>query len=491
MKKTLRILWLLPVCALLLSIVCPAQNTAPYENYTYSEETGEFALAPQAYLPERVLYGADIGAGAFREPADLFCDEEGFLYILDTGNQRIVVLNPDFTLKAQFSCVFPSQGGEASGLNGAKGLFVDDRYIYVADSQNARIIVMNRQDGSLVQYVNAPVSDVLGEGFIFKPIRLAVDRERLLYVVSEGTYEGVINMDMNGNFLGFFGSNSVTASAWDLFWRRFATKEQRKTMLQLIPQDFSSIDMDSNEFFLTTTYTAQQNSMVKRLNPGGNDVIRSQSRTGLVGDPGRVWEGSLAGSSSFSDIASGPDNIYACLDYTRGKIFCYNNDGYLLYTFGALADQTGGFTSPVALTYLRDDSVAVLDTKNGGITIFEATPYAKAINMGTHYQRTLDYDTAFTYWQQALQFNQNCDVAHNAVGQVYYNEENYAQAMEAFQAAANKTMYSKAKKELRSQWIYENIHYIVGGVLLLVILCIALWIVLKIRARRKKAAVSQ
>lgn len=257
-------------------------------------------------------------------------------------------------------------------------------------------------------------------------------------------------------------------------------------MLQLVPQDFSGIDIDGNEFILTTTYTAQNNSMVKRLNPGGSNVIRNQSKTGIVGDPGTVWSGTMSGKSSFSDIASGPDNIYACLDYKRGKIFCYDNDGYLLYNFGTISDQLGGFSAPNALTYLGDNSsIAVLDKQNGSITVFAATDYAKAINAGIHYERTLEYDTAFEYWNKVVSLNSNCDFAHNALGQIYFNNEDYAKAMQEFRAASNKTMFSKAKKEMRSDWIYENIRYIMLAVVFL-ILILMLNAVRKFLKKRKK-----
>lgn len=476
---------LIILLSLCFSDICAAESTVPYLNYNYSEETGAAEVAPQAYLPERVIYASDIGVSDFKDVSDVFYGDDGLLYILDSGNSRVISLNADFTLNKIFSCAFTDEKGEQKFLSGAKGLFVDDNYIYVADSQNARILVMNRISGELVRVITTPVADVLDEDFIFKPIKLAVDNDGLLYVVSEGTYEGILNLSAEGEFLCFFGSNTVSTSAWDLFWRRFSTKEQRKTMVQLIPQDFSSIAIDSDGFFLATLYTAQESSMVKRLNPGGNDIIRKKSRTGIIGDPGRIWDGSLAGTSSFVDIASGPDNIYACLDYTRGRVFCYDYDGFMIYTFGTLADQTGGFSSPTALTYLNDGKIAVLDTRNGSVTVFTPTVYGKAINESIHYGRILDYDNALKSWQNVLDMNNNFDMAHNEIGQLYYNQEKYEEAADEFRAASNKQMYSKAHKEYQSAWIYNNIYWCCTAVAA-VALPITAFIICR-RIRRKRA----
>lgn len=462
------------------SCICSAESTVPYLNYNYSEENGSAVVAPQAYLPEYVIYASELGISDFKDASDIFYGKDGLIYVLDAGNNRVVVINPDYTLNNNISCVF-----DGKNLDGAKGIFVDSNYIYVADANNARILVIDRVSGALVRTVTTPVADVLDKDFIFKPIRLSVDGDGLMYVVSEGTYEGILNLSAEGDFLCFFGSNTVTSSAWDLFWRRFSTKQQRKTMTQLIPQDFSSIAIDSDGFFLATCYTAQSSSMVKRLNPGGNNIIRNKSRTGIVGDPATVWKGTLAGTSSFVDIASGPDNIYACLDYTRGRIFCYNNDGYMIYTFGTFADQVGGFSSPVALTYMDDGKIAVLDTHAGSVTVFAPTVYGRSINESIHYGRVLDYDNALKSWQKVLTMNNDFDLAHNAIGQVYLNQENYEQAAKEFRSASNKVMYSKAEKEVQSAWIYDNI-YLICGIVAGVALIIAALVITAKRIQKRQ-----
>ena len=329
MKKALLFLLVLIAAASSFTVFA-ADGTVPYENYTYSEVDGSVVIGPQAYVPETVVYGSTIGTAEFSYPTDIDTDPEGNIYLLDAGNSRIVVTDKSLKYKTEFKCMVD---GKPADLSAAQGLTVTEDMVYVCDTDKSRILIFNKSDASLARIIGAPKSFALDDSFIFKPVRISVDAKGDMYVVSNGTYEGVINLKANGDFVTFFAANKVTSDAWDLFWRNFSTKEQRKTMTQLIPQDFASIDIDRQGFMLISTYTPVNNSMVKRVNSGGSNVIRALSSVSITGDGAK--------NSSFSDISSGPDKIYACLDKKSGRVFCYNHDGYLLYTFGGITGQNG------------------------------------------------------------------------------------------------------------------------------------------------------
>ena len=455
-----------------------AAESVPYENYTYSEKNGNLVYGPQAYLPECVITGSELGLANMSSLSDIDSDEHGNLYLLDFAENRVIVLNSDLTLKNVFICY---NGGTNAVLSEAKGIFTDDKYIYVADTGNAQILIMDRETGEQVKIVPAPSSAVLGKDFIFKPIRLATDSERQLYVVGEGTNEGIINMNWEGEFISFVGSSNVTASAWDIFWQKFSTKQQRKTSVQFIPQDHSSIDSDQFGFFYCTTYTAKDKKMVKRLNPGGADVIRALSSVGITGDQKAYYGGTLEGNSSFSDVSSGNYKIYACLDKTRSRIFCYNNDGYLLYSFGCSSNREGGFSRPSGITFLPDDRIAVSDEERGNVTVFYPTEYAAAIHSGLNAQNSLDYNAAYKYWKSVLNMNSEFELAHSEVGKVYLANGEYKKAMEEFKNSGNLAQYSRALAGYRSELIYDNIYLIAAAVILLIAL-----IVFAVKMRRRK-----
>ena len=481
--KFIRKVMIYAAVVLTLCVQTGAEGVIPYENYTYSESDQSIVPGPQAYVPAAVLYGGDMGVGALSAPSDVDCGPDGRIYILDTGNNRVVVLNDDLSLSAVFGCY---DGGKNGKLNSASGIFVDDSYIYIADTNNGQVLIMDASTGEQVKIVTAPQDEILGENFIFKPLRLVADSERLLYIVGEGTYEGIININWDSDFIGFIGSSNVTASAWDIFWQRFSTREQRKTMVQFVPQDHSSIDIDSEGFYYCTTYTEKDDRMVKRLNPGGTDVIRSLSNVPITGDPKNYLNGTLSGYSSFSDISCGNYGIYACLDYTRKKVFCYNGDGYLLYTFGDSSAQAGGFSQPSGITWLSGDRFTVIDKAYNSLTVFEPTDYAKAIHDGLDAQNRLDYDAAYECWQKVLEMNENFDLARSEVGKVYLANDDYKRAMAEFKAANNLEQYSRALAEYRTELIYDNIYWILVLLVLLIAAVIVSVLLVKRRRHKKK-----
>ncbi len=74
---------------------------APYSNYSFTFYNTESA-EPQAYNPEKVITGLSIGSGMhFKDPDDIFVKEingKNRIYIADTGNNRIVILDENFQL---------------------------------------------------------------------------------------------------------------------------------------------------------------------------------------------------------------------------------------------------------------------------------------------------------------------------------------------------------------------------------------------------------
>jgi len=444
----------------------------PYENYTYSAN-GSVIVSPQAYIPEKVIYGHDLGITDFKNATDIDCDSDGFLYILDEEDNKIIVLNEAFRLDRTINIKQTLKDGTEIAVNDAQGITVENDRIYVCDTENSRVLVLDKKDGKYINMITTPESKALEDDFLFKPKKVSVDNEGNYYIVSNGTYEGIVNMGKKGDFLGFFATNEATASAWELFWRRFSTIEQRKKSIQFVPQDLSSVDKDESGFFLVTTVTELNNSMVKRVNPGGNDVIRNLTALGITGDK----VGAAGAASSFIDISSGKYKIYACLDITRGKVFCYNNDGYLLYTFGGISDRKGGFAVPSAVTYLADQKIAVLDSRLNSVTVFAPTEYAKSINKALDLNNQLKYDEAVVEWRNVLKYNQNFEFAQNMRATSYYNSGEYDKALDYFEKANNKDMYSIVKEAIRKDWLNENLTKIVIAIILLIALVYAVKII--------------
>ena len=449
-----------------------------YDNYNYSNRDRTLIPAPDAYLPERVVYGHSLGTAGLNAPEDVFAAADGGLYVLDSGNARILELDGRATTLKR---VITAQVEGTAAFAGAKGLFVTaDGDIYVADTEQSRVVVLDKAGGVKRVYL-APESEILAEDFIFKPTKITVDADGTMYIVSDGTFEGIITMDAAGEFSGFIGANPVTVTPWDIFWRSIATRAQKDARVQFVPVDHTSLDIDKDGFIYCTTKTAQNGKSVKRLSPGGDDVLRDTANVPIVGDPGMYWFGIRKGMTTFMDIAQHPSGIYACLDVTRGKIFCYNNDGYQLYLFGALGVSDGAFKAPVALTY-SGDRVAVLDRERGSLTLFAPTAYATLINEATALQTDLRLEEAGEKWERVLVQNEGFELAHIATGKLAMTAGDYKAAMKKFELGSNKALYSKALGEYRTEWIYRNI----GWVLFVAIVLIAAFLAYSLTRKRRK-----
>ena len=281
-------------------------------------------------------------------PQDLCKDADGSIYVADTGNNRIVVLNRDMTKVLNVITTFDNNGVEDT-FKQPYGVAVSEKnLIYVADSQNNRVVVLD-QDGKLVQIVANPQSESLEDGYVFVPLKVVVDYADRIYVIAQNMFEGIMVFESNGNFSSFFGTIEVEISLWEKFWKRLASKEERAKQVLFIPTEFTGIDIDPDGFVYASNIDASGVQGVRRLNPRGEDVIKKGENKNVGGDLWIQGTSDYSGPSQFTDVVYRGNGIYSCLDRKRGRIFTYDHEGNLLYIFGGLGTQTGTFSMPVAV----------------------------------------------------------------------------------------------------------------------------------------------
>ena len=112
--------------------------SAPYETYTYSIN-GDVLTSPHAYTPSASITSYEMNLStALNAPRDIFVDENGKIYISDTGNNRVVVCNSSFVAEFEIS-EFINENGVHDALSSPRGLFVNEDTIYVCDWQNSPV----------------------------------------------------------------------------------------------------------------------------------------------------------------------------------------------------------------------------------------------------------------------------------------------------------------------------------------------------------------
>jgi len=475
--------WLLGVAAASLlflsaapSPVSAASSSTPYESYNYNYWE-EGAPSPAAYVPARTVSGTDLGVGSFLEPSDLYTAVDGLIYVADTGNNRIVVMTDEWKVDRVIDS-FENEGKKDS-FNMPSGVYVDELgSLFVADTNNGRVVVLHK-DGTLKLIVDNPQSDILAAGFKFVPLKVAVDKAQRVYVVANGVYEGVMQFDSEGSFIGYVGTNKVQRDYTEIFWRIFSTKAQKAKMVLFIPTEFSNIDMDHKGFVYATNIDPNSKEPIKRLNPSGEDVLKRYGYFAVVGD---IRFRMSVGPSKFVDIKVMGDGIYSALDSNQGKIFTYDDEGNLLYVYGSKGNQVGTFKTPVAIDRSGQNHL-VLDRGKGNIAVFEPTLFGQKVNEASQLHYNGRNTEAVPIWEEVLRLNANYDIAYIGIGRSLLMEKQNGEAMDYFELGMDRKNYSVAYKRHRRELMKEHFSSFMTTV---VILAAVLAAFLLARAWRKR-----
>jgi DNA-binding beta-propeller fold protein YncE len=461
-----------------------AASELPYDTYIY-DYWGNIELTPAAYVPTGRVSGQSLGTTDFSEPQDLCVSDDGFIYIADTKNNRIVVTDSEMTKTVRIIDSFTRDGGEDS-FNAPYGVCVsENNELYVADSNNKRIVVLT-PEGEFIKLIDNPQSEILEEGFDFVPLKVTVDYADRVYVIAKNAFEGILVFESNGDFTGYFGTIDVKITLWEKFWRRLASKEERAKQQLYIPTEFTGIDIDSDGFVYASNIDSDGVQGVRRLNPRGEDVIQKGQNENLGGDLIIGSHGTYSGPSEFTDVVYRGKGIYSLLDRKRGRIFTYDKEGNLLYIFGGLGTQEGTFNTPVAIEAV-DDQIIVLDAANGTILKFGETQYGSLINDAVGLRYDGDETQAIEKWEGVLRLNENNELANSGIGKAYLTAGDNKTAMKYLKLAKNRKYYSIAWKRYRNEILTENLGAILTGIIVIIALVILYRKFLsdKIKLRRK------
>ena len=475
MKKFNKILCTFFALLMVLTAACvTAGASSAYQTYVY-DVYGDALYSPDAYTAINSVGSDYMGLELpIENPGDMVTDEAHNVYIADTGNNRIVVL--DRYYKVNFTIdEFSNDQGVPDRLTAPQGVFVSEpnekygKLIWVCDTGSNRIVVFD-EFGNFQRIVEEPESSLFDQDSVYKPVAIAVDSYNRLYVVSSTTYQGVIVMTDEGEFTGFIGAQAVQMSAWEIIWRRFQTKEQREASEQKVSTEFNNISINKNKGLVyVTTSTIEEsavsgaitgkdkkgtNSPVKLLNANGTEIMR---RNGFWMPAGEIDFSSrstdeITGVSTIIDAAVGPEDTWSIIDEKRNRIYTYDFDGNLLFAFGDNGTMLGNLGSIEAIAY-QGETMLILDKTNDNITVFQRTEYGDILLDAIAAEATQDFDLAISLWTDVLKRNSNFDSAYVGIGQAMYRNKDYANSLTYFESAYDTDNWSNSYKELRKEWM--------------------------------------
>lgn len=489
--KKLKFAVLLVLCAVMLFplFTVGASASSAYQTYTYSID-GKALYSPDAYSASKTVGSADLAFASFYpnasadslkkltkldNPGDMVTDSEKKVYIADSGNNRIVVLSRYLELDYIISDFINDKGNPDSFTN-PQGVFVvnpkdgNNGEIWVCDTDHNRLVVFDRVTFEFKKIIDQPQSQLFDSDAVYKPVAMAIDQYGRIYVVSSTTYQGIIVMDSEGEFVGFIGAQAVTISAWQILWRKLQTDEQKKVSAKLISTEYNNISITEDGFVYVTTSSIAESSVqgaingksksgtylpVKLLNPSGEEIMR---RNGFWPPAGEIdystdSTDTYHGVSTITDVAVGPEKTWSIIDEKRQKIYTYDFNGNLLFAFGDKGSLLGSISNIEAICY-QGDTLLVLDKGNDGcIVVYERTKYGDLLIQAISAQNSLDYDEAIDCWKEVLQRNSNFDAAYVGIGNAMYRSGSYKDALAMYEVAYDTANWSEAYKEVRKEWM--------------------------------------
>ncbi len=445
MKKLISILLLI---IFLSSSLGQASADSPYTTWALGPD-GWLVKTQDAYRPYDEV-DLDISGAE-----DMFITKDGVIYIADTGNGRIVtVVNNEITAY---------YGKDI--LQAPTGIFVDDEgTMYIADGKSNTIVILDAQ-GNLIGQFGRPSEPLFGKDKQFLPRKVVVDKRKNIYVISEGSTNGVVQMNTNGNFIGYFGANTASMSLKMILQRIFLTKEQLDQFIKNEAASPSNIAIDKQSMIYTITSGTSRYESIRKFTIAGKNIFQN-----------------TFGSTTFRDLNVSDNGLVLGVD-SKGQIYEYDLNGTLLFVFGAQdkgEQRLGTLSNPTAIDRYQE-FIYVLDKEKNALVIYETTAFAQKVHEGVRLYMNGFYDEAKPYFEEVLKFNGLFIMAYQGIADAYFKDGNYQASMAAYRFAEDRNGYSQSFWELRNADLQRNLSSAILWIL-------GLWIGLLIftRVERKR-----
>ncbi|MBQ4130711.1 MAG: YIP1 family protein [Clostridia bacterium] len=453
----------------------------------------EHRLAREMYEATDKLLASDFNLEEeFKGMTDLFYADSSGILLLCGSESKLVRINKSYT-KAGVINVVDKEGNEVD-FKGAEGVYADTKgNIYISDTVNERVLILNKK-GVLTKVIERPVSELIPEDFQFQPTSIAKDTHGYTYILSKGCYYGALMYTPEYEFMGFYGPNTVKSSALDTLsylWDKLTSTDEKKDYsTRTLPYSFTDFTFDTQGFMITCTSATNagnfvvqnETGQIKKISHNGANILYKRSLKGEISssstvnftEPSVEWG---AGGQSIDSIVSSPDEYIFALETGHGKISIYDSECNLMSTFGGgigIGEQIGLFKKPIAITLNANNDVLVADNGDYSINVFKSTKYGDLIREAQSLYLKGDYDDAAQMWEQVLMENRNCQLAYRGLAMVYYNKGDLNKALEAAKIACDYSVYDLAWNKIVSNFVAKYFAVIFFAILAIVVAIIVI-----------------
>ena len=462
------------LAAVLTGTVSASSNT-----YWYNRDMQAIEI-PDVYVNRHILSLENADDTPAVGVTDMFIAPSGDMYILNGRNGEVLLYDRDYRRQRVLS-VFHSARGKPFTLKNPQGIFVSkDGWLYIADTDNHRVIRCDATGREAEVFGRPNGVEELKNDEDYQPLKIVVDSSGRMFITAKSVVNGILSLTRDGEFITYLGAPPVSLNPLTAFWRKFATEEQKKRMINYIPTEYSNLTIDDSGFLYGTISAITkedfeavllsggiETTAIRKINTVGQDILRRQGKLPIVGD---LVKGA---QSSIVDVALSDYGIYCLLDAANGHVLAYDADGNMLFVFGELSDRKGAFLQPVAMD-AHEGRLYVLDTRLAQVLVFERTAYGNTLYAAIREEDEGNFDRAFAAWEKVLEQNPTFDLAYSGTGNLYLQKEDYKQAMSYFKIANDMEGYSDAFELSRKQYLKEIAPWIFGAAGLM-ILALLLW----------------
>lgn len=414
-------------------------DAAAYRTFSQAPN-GNLVETQTAYEAFDILYSNELSS-----PEDIVI-RDSVIYLVDSQQSKVVVMNINGEVITTF--------GEEI-LSGPTGIALDrEDNIYVADG-SAGFVFKFTNDGELLQEFGRPEEPLFGRSSPFNPRKLTVDIRGNLYIIGEGATAGIIQLNQDGEFLGYYGANEAPTNFLQVIRDNLLSEIQQSRVFRNVPPAPTNIDIDDRGIVYTVTNTAHA-EIVKKMNVAGANMLSADTF-----QP----QGAI-------DVASGLYNNFYVLT-NQGQIVEYSGHGGILFRFGMRdsgSQRLGVYNSPSAIGVDEHGTLYVVDSEAQMIHKLRTTEFADEIHSGLILYEDGRYNESEDYWQNVINMNPSFGMARFALGESYFQRQEYRQALDAFRTAEAVPAYSNAFWELRNDWFQSVLGMILFGVILFLIM---------------------
>lgn len=319
----------LAAAAVMLSVLLAGLPVQAAGNYTI-DCNGKKIATPETHIVEKTITTLD-GGGALTNPQDIFIDAQDNIYVADTGNNRIVVLDSQGRYLRSYTA--------GNSLRSPSGVYVAEfGSLFVADTGNERIVNINPDD-TVAEVFTKPDSDMLTESSDFAVTKVCLSAQGFLYTLKGQQF---MMIDADNQFKGFVGANYLPFSLKRVFVRLFATEEQKQKLEVEEAPPYTNFMIGHDGMLYAVAATSLEK--IKKLNVSGKNVFPADYTTEQLYD-----SDGLPVDTNFVDITVDDHDVISVLEQTSGRIYQYDQEGNLLSVFGGLGDKRGYFRIPVLI----------------------------------------------------------------------------------------------------------------------------------------------